>query len=117
MTNILNNRKLTIYGDGKQSRDFVFIKDVVRSLLLALVKVDTKARVVNVCTGRATTMLKLVRIMKTITNTDIAIEFKAKHPFDISSSVGDPRLAEQFLSFIPEYDIHRGLREYCLSLA
>jgi UDP-glucose 4-epimerase len=54
---LLKDEPLTVFGDGKQSRDFVFVSDVVDHLMAAMASPSPTARVFNVCTGRATTLL------------------------------------------------------------
>ncbi len=56
---LVNGEPITIYGDGKQSRDFIFVKDVVRANLLAA-ESDAAGEVFNICTGRETTLLDLL---------------------------------------------------------
>ena len=50
---------ITVFGDGMQERDFVYVGDVVRHLIAGMEHADTDAAVYNVCTGRATTILEL----------------------------------------------------------
>ena len=53
-------REIVIHGDGSQSRDFIFVGDVVRALLAAMKHATDRARSYNVCTGRPTTICDLV---------------------------------------------------------
>ena len=56
---LVNGEPITIYGDGRQSRDFIFVKDVVRANLKAA-ESQAAGQAFNVCTGRETTLLDLL---------------------------------------------------------
>ncbi len=58
-----HGENITIHGDGRQTRDFVHVDDVVEALLHALGRWDTGARIVNVCSGVETSISDLARIM------------------------------------------------------
>jgi UDP-glucose 4-epimerase len=92
-------RGITIFGDGGQSRDFVFVGDVVRALLAAMEHTTTGAHVYNVCTGRPTTIAEMA---ETIANTlEIAPEITYAPPRqgDIRVSRGDPSETRAALGF------------------
>jgi UDP-glucose 4-epimerase len=100
---------VTIFGDGLQSRDFVYVGDVVRFLRAAMEKPQPRFRVFNVCTGRATTLLKLVDTLAVINGVTAKIEFSSPRIGDIRQSLGDPAAAAAELGVAPDVELREGL--------
>jgi UDP-glucose 4-epimerase len=98
----------TIFGDGSQSRDFVYVGDVVRAVLLA---VDHEGGVVNVGTGVETSILELHRLCALVAAVDAEPRFAEARPGDVRHSVVDPGRAERELGWRPERTLEEGLRE------
>ena len=84
---------ITIFGDGSQTRDFVFVKDVVTHLLAGLEKADTEAEVLNVCSGKPTTIEQLAKVIYRIMKHKPMISFDDFRPGDIKLSIGEPAKA------------------------
>jgi UDP-glucose 4-epimerase len=108
---ILTGEQPTIYGDGGQSRDFIYIDDIVRANLLAADSSQAPGRVVNICSGKEINLLQLVENLSVIFKREIQPYFERKRPGDIYRSSGDPTLAEEILDFIPQMDLETGLRK------
>lgn len=87
-------RDVTIYGDGGQSRDFIYVADVVRGLMAAMDRMHraTAPRfdAINLCTGRETTVGELALLVKRLLDAPGAIEHAAARTGDIRRSIGDP---------------------------
>ncbi|MGB0683626.1 MAG: NAD-dependent epimerase/dehydratase family protein [Magnetovibrionaceae bacterium] len=79
---------VTIFGDGEQVRDFVFVGDVVSILMAAMEKASVDAPVSNVCTGRATSVNELVRMLSQSLNRTPDISYEKARSGDIRFSVG-----------------------------
>jgi nucleoside-diphosphate-sugar epimerase len=101
---------ITIYGDGKQSRDFIFVKDVVRANLLAA---GSKAagEAFNICTGQETDLLTLLEELSEISPHQPAVVFEAPRPGDIYRSAGSPEKAALGLGFRAETSLSNGLAQ------
>ena len=84
-TCVLSGRRPTIYGDGRQTRDFVFVADVVRALLTAGRRRQVVGEVVNIGSGKQTSIRELLKQIQTALKTDLAPVYAAKKPGD------DPR--------------------------
>jgi UDP-glucose 4-epimerase len=110
---------LTIHGDGRQTRDFVYVADVVEHLLAAmrLLNHAPQAGVLNVCTGRATSVCALAEILGTATSWAPEIVPGPARPGDIRHSVGDPAAAAALLGLRATTRLEDGLEATLASLA
>ncbi|MGA2505261.1 MAG: SDR family oxidoreductase [Anaerolineales bacterium] len=104
------SKPITVFGDGKQSRDFIFVKDVVRANLLA-VDSDTSGEPFNICTGHETTLLDLLEKLSEIAPHPPEVCFDAPRSGDIYRSVGSPDKAATLLGFRAETSLAEGLAQ------
>ncbi len=103
----LKNEPLTIYGDGLQTRDFIYVKDVVKANILASQKGND---IYNVALGHSTSILELAEKIIDITNSKSEIQFLEERPGDIKHSKANPFKFNQ-LGFLPQYTIEQALNE------
>ena len=80
---------IRIHGDGRQTRDFVYVADVVAALIAAMDRRPAGAPVMNVCTGRATSVSELALTIAGLLGCRPDIEYGPPRPGDIRASVGD----------------------------
>ncbi|MGO4770834.1 NAD-dependent epimerase/dehydratase family protein [Flavobacterium sp. W22_SRS_FK3] len=106
----LQNEPITIYGDGLQTRDFIYVKDVVKANILASQKGN---ETYNVALGHSTSVLELAEKIINITNSKSQIKFLEERPGDIKHSKANPEKFNQ-LGFKPEYTIDKALEETIL---
>lgn len=85
---------LTVFGDGEQVRDFVYVGDVVAFLLRAMDRASHTGGVANVCTGRSTTILELARVLGQLGGIAPDIRFAPPRTGDIRRSLGCPKGGE-----------------------
>ena len=103
---------VTIFGDGGQTRDFVFVDDVVEALLSAASrKRGEAAEVLNVCTGRETTVLDLAARLAQLTGKTMPVAHAPARPGDIRRSSGDPARLEAMLGHRPGTELSAGLAQ------
>ncbi|HEX7621441.1 MAG TPA: NAD-dependent epimerase/dehydratase family protein [Anaerolineales bacterium] len=107
---ITAGESIAIYGDGKQSRDFIFVKDVVRANLLAADS-DVAGESFNICTGRETSLLDLLEELSEIAQHPPQVRFDAPRSGDIYRSVGSPEKAAASLGFRAETSLAKGLAQ------
>lgn len=100
-----------IYGDGEQTRDFIYVKDIVRANLLALTK--GSHAIVNIGTDSQTSINELSRIMNIIFEDSIVPTYHKTRPGDIERSCLNNRLAFKMLGWKPKYTLMQGLEEVC----
>jgi len=101
----------TIYGDGEQSRDFVYVLDCVAATLRACRTPQLSGRVFNIGTGRVTTVNHLCSLLQGILLRDIPPRFGPPQPGDIRYDYADIQKARSGLSYEPTWTIDRGLKE------
>jgi nucleoside-diphosphate-sugar epimerase len=99
-----------IFGDGEQSRDFVFVDDVVRTNVLAA-ESDASGVAVNVASGSRITINELVERLNDALGTDIDPIHDDPRPGDIRHSGADLTLANQELGYEPTVEMDEGLRQ------
>ena len=108
---IANSREVPIFGDGHQSRDFVYVGDVVAHLVAAMEKASGGTAIFNVCTGRLTTVLELAEAIGGILRREVRRVHLPARPGDIRVSAGDPAKAEAAFGFTSRTMIDEGLRQ------
>jgi nucleoside-diphosphate-sugar epimerase len=109
---LLKNKPPIIYGDGKQTRDFINVKDVVEANMLALSKRKAVGEVFNISTGEATTINKLTEtIQKIMDKTSLKPVHAEPRPGDIKHSYGDISKARRNLEYEPRVQLEKGLSE------
>mgnify|MGYP000970672533 CR=1 FL=1 len=100
---------ITIYGDGKQTRDFVYVKDVARANVLATEK---EARgTIHISTCKETSANDLLAKMVGIAKVKPIVTYKPSREGDIRKSVLDNSKAKRCLSWKPDYSLNQGLQE------
>jgi len=100
-----------VHGDGRQVRDFVYVGDVVKHLIAGMDGLRSGARVLNVCTGRPTSVLDLAAAIAEIAGRPFEVRYHPPRAGDIRASIGDPRLAAEALGFTAHTMIKDGLRQ------
>ena len=104
---LLNGLKPVIYGDGLQTRDFVYVEDVARANMLALKSNYVGA--LNICSGRETSIVELYSILCSMMQGCPGPEYAPPRPGDVRRSVGDCSLAGRVLGWRPLVDLREGL--------
>ena len=108
---LLDNRPVTVFGDGGQTRDLINVHDVVRANLIASEHPNAAGKVFNVCTGLETRLLDLLDVMYELFPGAPEPEFVAPRAGDIYRSVGSPRKAADAMGFRAEVSLVEGLKE------
>lgn len=104
----VKNEDIIIYGDGEQTRDFIFINDVVKANVLAAEK-ENVSGVFNVANGTSTTILELAKIIIELTNSKSKIVFEKERAGDIKHSCASIDETRKSLGFNPEINLKDGL--------
>lgn len=107
---LLKGQRPVIYGDGLQSRDFTFVKNVVHGNLLASQAQGVGGRVFNVAGGRSFSLLELLAKLNNYLGTSIDPIHKDPRTGDVKHSLADITQASQALSYEPVVDFDTGLQ-------
>jgi dTDP-L-rhamnose 4-epimerase len=113
-TLIKNNKPLNIFEDGVESRDFVFIDDVVDATLKAIENPNANNEIFNVGTGVATTVLDIAKLL--IANYKIEVPLTVTGNFrigDIRHNFADLTKIQKLLGFVPKINIETGIAAFC----
>lgn len=112
-TLIKNGKEINIFEDGKESRDFVFIEDVVAATILGLEKVEANGEVFNVGTGEATDVItvadELIKNYGSNTKVNITGNYRLG---DIRHNYADLTKIKTLLGFIPKYNFVTGIQKF-----
>jgi len=108
---MLDNKPITIFGDGGQTRDLINVHDVVQANLLASQHSAAPGRIFNVCTGKETRLLDLLDVLYKIFPTAPKHVYAEPRAGDIYRSVGSPKKAMEMLGFSPKVTLTEGLKE------
>jgi UDP-glucose 4-epimerase len=110
ITHLLEDRSPTVYGDGRQSRDFTYVADVVRGNLLAADAPGVSGRVLNLACGRSIDLLTLLAELGRLLGTPRQAIHAPPRAGDIKESLADITEARRLLGYEPRYSLEEGLR-------
>ncbi len=107
---ILKSEKPIVYGDGEQSRDFVFVQDIVEANLLASVAPPEAAgKSFNIGSGRSTSLNRVLEKLAASTDKVLALDRQPPRSGDIKNSRADIAAAAKLLGFLPKIGLEDGL--------
>jgi UDP-glucose 4-epimerase len=101
---------LVIFGDGTQTRDFVYVDDAVDALLAAASATDVNRAVINIGSGREVSIDELAAKVAQVTGKQVNILYNRGQSGGVSRLVADVSLARQLLGWQPRTDLEEGLR-------
>ncbi|STD22900.1 NAD-dependent epimerase/dehydratase family protein [Enterococcus mundtii] len=101
----------TLFGDGSQSRDFVYVEDVVQALLLVSKEEKALGQQFNVGTGNSTTLLELIQTINQILEVELLLDYQEERVGDIHDSLADITKLSA-LGYQPKHSILDGMRKY-----
>jgi UDP-glucose 4-epimerase len=106
---IREGKPITIFGDGKQTRDFVFVEDVVSANILAATQPAAIGEIFNIATGRETSIEQLASIIRQISDKDNPVIYAAPRAGEVRHSLANIEKAQRLLGYNPETDLQEGL--------
>ena len=112
-TSILNGNDINVYEDGLESRDFVYIDDVINGIILSIEKKEANHHIFNIGSGEPTSVLKISNLLKSYYNSDCKIKVSGNFRLgDIRHNVADISKAEKLLGFKPKVNIEQGVEQF-----
>ena len=109
ITKILRNESPTIYGDGGQTRDFTYVKDVVQANIRAM-ESDAQG-IFNVAYCKRIDLNELAYQIMEITGNTVPLIYEPPRTGDVRDSLADIRRAQEAFGYAPEYTVKTGLKE------
>ena len=111
ISQLLRGERPTINGDGKQSRDFTYIENVIEANLKAcLASSDSAGEAFNIAYGGREYLIDVYRILTDALRIDIEPIFGPDRPGDIKHSNADIGKAKKLLGYAPDWDFARGIQ-------
>ena len=106
---------LVIFGDGLQTRDFVYVDDVVDALIAAAMTPGVNRQIINVGSGQEVSINTLVRIIGEVTGRQLSVLYNEKQSGGVSRLVASLAKAQALLGYQPKVDLYTGLRRLLAS--
>ena len=103
---------VTVFGDGNQTRDFLFVADTVRGLLAAASSDAFVGDTVNIARGEEVSILAIAEKLAALLKVPLKVRHLAPRPGDVLRHWASAEKAKRMLGFAPQYGIDRGLSEY-----
>jgi UDP-glucose 4-epimerase len=108
---IIGGGSVLVYGGGQQTRDFVYIDDVVRALALAAQTPNLNRAIMNIGSGQETSLNQLISAIEAVTGQSAHRLDRNAESGGVSRLVADVRCARARLGWTPQVELHDGLRE------
>ena len=107
---IIKRVPIVVYGDGKQTRDFTFIDDIIEANVIAM-KSKSKYRIFNIGGGNHVSINDVIEVLKDLMGRNTEVRYQKKEIGDVKDTMADTSRAETELGFHPKYDLHLGLKK------
>lgn len=108
---IMTGRGITIFGDGKQTRDFTYVDNVIQANLKAAVAPKASGAVYNVACGKSITVLELAEYLMRLLDRKVEIEWAPPRPGEVRDSLASIARASGDLDYAPEISVYDGLKK------
>jgi UDP-glucose 4-epimerase len=110
---VLTGRRPVIFGDGSNARDFTFVTEVARGILLAGMVPDVIGQRVNIARGQPVTMKELAhQVLTALGRNDLSIDYFEDRPGDVAYLHADTEKARRMLGYTAEVDLADGMEKY-----
>ena len=116
VNNLICGKPLVVYGDGNQTRDFVYVEDVAEAVWLALERGNANGEAFNIGSGRSTSINELARLLIEIFGVEAEIVYEKARVGDLKQSYADIAKAEKVLGYKPKMELERGLGSLMVEL-
>lgn len=105
---ILSGKPCIVYGDGEQTRDYVYVMDVVEANIKAL---SAPVGIYNIGTGKETSVNELIEVLKSVSRSDFPVLYDAPRPGEVRRIALDCEKANKLLNWAPRTSLVDGIRE------
>lgn len=111
ITALLEDREITIFGDGEHSRDFTYVANAVEANMRAMTAPDVGGEVCNIACGVRFTLNQLVATLSEIIGVAPRVRYASRKAGDVQHSLADIRRAHSLLGYVPQVPFYEGLVE------
>ncbi|HHB90389.1 MAG TPA: NAD-dependent epimerase/dehydratase family protein [Anaerolineae bacterium] len=111
LNRIMLGGSVVVFGDGKQTRDYVYVEDVVDALIAAGERPDLNGEVINIGTGVETSVNTLIQLMEDVTGRQAHVLYNHEQSGGVRRLVADIEKATRLLGYRPQWSLSEGLRE------
>lgn len=108
---LMHNQRPVIFGDGRQTRDYIYVKDTVRGIINIYKNKQSRGKIINIARGEEISMNKLVKIISEIMDFKQKPIYKKQRVADVRRHFADACLAAKLLGFKAKVGIRQGLKE------
>jgi nucleoside-diphosphate-sugar epimerase len=109
ISSLLKGKQPLIFGDGKQSRDFIHVSDVVEAFRLACTAPKAEGEVFNIASGARMSISGLLAVFNQLLDIEVLPDFKEARVGDVRHSLAETIKAQEVLGFRPRVGLHEGL--------
>jgi UDP-glucose 4-epimerase len=106
----LRGGTLVVHGDGRQTRDYVYVDDVVSGMVAAATAPNVDGLVINIGSGKETSVTELIRCVQEVTGSNAEVIYSPKTSGGVSRLCADLTLAREKLNYRPSIELEEGLR-------
>ncbi len=111
LSDAMQKRRLTITGDGSQTRDLIHVSDIVQGIILALEHNEVSGEIIQLGTGVETSIITLAHQIKALVPFDVELSFKPAQIGEIVRNYSNIEKARRLLGFSPTMPLQEGLRQ------
>jgi len=107
---MLNGKSPVINGDGKQTRDYIYVTDTAKAIIDIYKEPNTRGKIINIGSGGEITINELAKQICKLTGYNKDILYKEPRTADVMRLIADSSVAKTLIGFKPEIDIEQGLK-------
>lgn len=108
---IIESKPLVVYGNGNQTRDFIYVEDLTEAIIHALDYKGKGGEAFQIASGKETSILELIEKIKQITDREIETQFEPERKGEVFRNYSSMKKAEEYLSFKPKVNLKNGLEK------
>lgn len=108
---LLAGKQPVVFGDGEQTRDYIFVRDTVKGIINAYKHLSTRGKVINLGSGKMIKMKKLVQDLINLGHKKIKIKYKKTRVADVRNHCADISYAKKLIKWSPKVSLEAGLKE------
>jgi UDP-glucose 4-epimerase len=107
---MISGNPITIFGDGEQTRDYIYVIDAAKAAVMIYKNPRTRGRVLNIASGKEISINRLVKTIATIMDYNGEIIHAAPRPGDVRQHWADISMARNLIGFEPRVTFEEGMR-------